>query len=413
MGKEDITVFLNALSDRQASIVIKDKQYMISTHFSLYDMEKYMDNLKSSNNAKVAIATIIHLKMQKCDLSIPTLEEISSEDDSVFIDYIMKLVDDSKELKKYFELTEEALPITERFRLTNNEYYKAWKNSMAKITKPMMKNFEQINRINQSWINPMEQIINSFQPITDAILNITQMPQRIAEIVAPIQDALTRFTNLFTEIVSSIQIPTFSEEEKQQLLESYKTWGMYGWTVIPNASFDLFYSKPNNKEEADKIALSHCSKKKIEDLFTELRQKKIKKEDLDSAIFCYENRQYKACALLLFGIIDAKVIRRQPKIETQKRRRPTGKGAIARIEKHFNQHENEEYFLFSILHYTCLFESLNIMFADGNDFKQEPIVINRNYINHGMNIRSARKKDCIQMFLILYNFLIFFEETWD
>ena len=37
------------------------------------------------------------------------------------------------------------------------------------------------------------------------------------------------------------------------------------------------------------------------------------------------------------------------------------------------------------------------------------MVLNRNYIDHGMNRKNVRKKDCIQLFLLLYNLCIVLE----
>ena len=70
----------------------------------------------------------------------------------------------------------------------------------------------------------------------------------------------------------------------------------------------------------------------------------------------------------------------------------------------------EEYFLYHMLYATGLLSCLNTFFADGNDFRHEPDVINRNFIDHGMNRRRVRKKDCIQLFVALYDLIEFLED---
>lgn len=41
--------------------------------------------------------------------------------------------------------------------------------------------------------------------------------------------------------------------------------------------------------------------------------------------------------------------------------------------------------------------------SGGENFVKEPKTINRNYIDHGMNTRDVRKRDCVQLFLATYN----------
>ena len=50
------------------------------------------------------------------------------------------------------------------------------------------------------------------------------------------------------------------------------------------------------------------------------------------------------------------------------------------------------------------------MNLNGDDFVKEPDVINRNFVGHGMNRRKVRRKDCIQLFLALYNVVDMTEE---
>lgn len=65
-------------------------------------------------------------------------------------------------------------------------------------------------------------------------------------------------------------------------------------------------------KEANALALRYCKDADMQDLFSEMRkEKKIKKSDLEEAIFCFENKKWKACILILFGLIDAKLIRLQ------------------------------------------------------------------------------------------------------
>ena len=71
---------------------------------------------------------------------------------------------------------------------------------------------------------------------------------------------------------------------------------------------------------------------------------------------------------------------------------------------------DEEYFLYHMLYATGLLSCLNTFFADGHYFRHEPDVINRNFIDHGMYRRRVRKKDCIQLFVALYDLIEFLED---
>ena len=115
------------------------------------------------------------------------------------------------------------------------------------------------------------------------------------------------------------------------------------------------------------------------------------------------------CALLLFGIIDAKLIRLQAIKKTEKRRK-VGSNAVKELEIKYREKVDEEYFLYHMLYVAGLLKCLKTFFADGNNFHGKPKVINRNFIAHGMNRRSVRRKDCIQLFLALYNLIELLEE---
>lgn len=124
-------------------------------------------------------------------------------------------------------------------------------------------------------------------------------------------------------------------------------------------------------------------------------------------LFCFENRCYKACSVILFGLIDSKLIRMMPKPKNEKEYRSVGVNAVREIEK---KHQ-EKQALYELLNYVNLFACLKTVFANANDFRREPSVINRNFVDHGMTNRNVRKRDCIQLFLLLNNFVDTFEKN--
>ena len=245
------------------------------------------------------------------------------------------------------------------------------------------------------------------EAIRPALENFARMAQEVSAAMKPIVEAVQQATASFAKAIADFQIPTITEERKQELIASYKKWGEYGWTLCPNAPFDCFDDLPASIEAANATMTPLCSKHEMEQLFEELHGQRIKKEDLDAAILCYNNRQYKACALILFGIIDAKLIRKQKRGE---RYRPSGSKAAKRLREQFEGGDNEK-MLFTMLLCVNLFTCLETLFANADDFKVEPATINRNFVSHGMTRRPVRQRDCIQLFLALYNLMLFFEFT--
>ncbi len=240
-----------------------------------------------------------------------------------------------------------------------------------------------------------------------AIENFVKMTQELATIMKPIVDAVQQVAAFFAKSIADFQIPSISEERKKELIDSYKKWGEYGWTLFPLAPFDSFDEPPTSVEAANVAMKTYCSRRSMELVFEELRSYHIKREDLDAAILCYDNRQYKACALILFGLIDAKLIRKQKRSEKY---RLSGSKAARRLRKQFEDSDNEK-MLFTMLLCVNLFACLETFFANAYDFKIEPPTINRNFVSHGMTRRPVRQRDCIQLFLALYNLMVFFDFT--
>lgn len=95
------------------------------------------------------------------------------------------------------------------------------------------------------------------------------------------------------------------------------------------------------------------------------------------------------------------------KSTNEKKYRSVGVNAVREIEK---KHQ-EKQALYELLNYVNLLACLKTVFANANDFRREPSVINRNFVDHGMTNRNVRKRDCIQLFLLLNNFVDTFEKN--
>ena len=221
---------------------------------------------------------------------------------------------------------------------------------------------------------------------------------------------------------NAIVIPGLSEDKKKERIEAFRQWGAYGWTVIPHANFKYFNTAPTSSKEANEKALS-CfrTKKQMEEFWKAFDSvEKIKRSDFEEAIKDFDNRCYKSCAMMLYSLIDGRLIRLQggPKTEKEKlesakktKRKPgrySGAAAVNRINNKYNEvHEDDiKVCFFSNLTRENLFCALAVLYANGNDFKEQPAVMNRNFVDHGMLHRKVRRMDCIQLFLAYYNFLM-------
>ena len=149
--------------------------------------------------------------------------------------------------------------------------------------------------------------------------------------------------------------------------------------------------------------MNFCKKADIESLFENLLEMKVvKKSDLEEAIYDYKQGKYKSCALIMFSLIDAKLIR----FQNADKQRKVGKGAVDFLAKKMKSDSDIEQIFHMLLCYENLIACLAKMFEHGNDFRKQPKVINRNFIDHGMMTRKVLKRDCIQLFLLYYNLIM-------
>ena len=246
-------------------------------------------------------------------------------------------------------------------------------------------------------------VVDSLRPAFESLANMVIKADQFAIAMKPMLDAIQQISASFAETIANISIPTFSEEEKQKLLESHCKWGELGWTWFQDAPMDFYDNPPADIRDANAKVKHLCTAQGMESIFNQIREQKINHEDLESAIFCFRNKQYKACALMLFGLIDAKLIRVQSR---SKGKRKVGANAVRQLKTQFEENKDEQVF-YTMLFCSNLFASLETIFAYGNDFRDEPDTINRNFVDHGMNRKRIRKRDCIQLFLVLSNLMYF------
>lgn len=300
-------------------------------------------------------------------------------------------------MKKIFDDIEIEIPVRQRFEIAYKTYTDVLSKRLAESMRPLVQTIEKIQHsVDLSWVHLMQELSNKMRPVYMNYLDgIMRTTQRIAESLQPYQQIADSIANM----ISHISFSHVSQEKIEQWKKNHVEWGKHGWPVLPEAPFNFYNGFPGDEKSINNKAMKYCTNEAMDELFGKMRNQKIKKSDLESAIFCFKNRQYKACTLLLFGLIDSKLIRLQPK-ETY---RSTGLGATSKLKGKLEEKIAEEHFLFTALYQMNLMACFETYFAKGNNFCNEPKVINRNYVDHGVNTREVRKRDCIQLFIALHN----------
>lgn len=230
--------------------------------------------------------------------------------------------------------------------------------------------------------------------------------ERVSEIAAQINwDQINKCLSSIGNAVEKLTNPIISSEEIERRKEAYRAWGRYGWAVPLDAPWDMFNDPPCDQKDANRRAMQYCRKHNIEQVFHALEGKKyVRKADLQEAQFCFEHRKYKACSMILFSMIDARLIRL---LKTQEnKQRPSGKAAAKYILEHVEKEYDNAQRLFFTLRLENLKSCYDCIFAKGDDFKKQVPNINRNFVDHGMRWKAVNRTESIQVLLLYYETII-------
>lgn len=364
-------------------VTIDNVKCDVTAFLSMHDFEAFIQN--DSDNAKYIFAEFVHKKIVPGAYTIPTVDEIASASDENFKPLIDALLKKDSTLQECFGKQSEDAPLCQRFVFAVKDESKIFAQNIAEAFK---------NVVIPKFDFPVHQIIenigNRLQQITNAINSIVSVT---------------------SELWKSIQIPTISEERKAEIASAQVKWGELGWTQPPNSPIGLFSTAPGCNDDANKVAMQYCTSEEMEDLFNILRgMNRVKKSDIEEAIFDYKNGKYKSSVLVLFGLIDARLIRLQRKEDRNaKGRRAVGASAAKKLFSRIEKEQDIKKKCFLLFSFLNVNSCLQKVFEDGDDFKKQPLVINRNFVDHGMMHRKVTKRDCIQLFLLYYNLMEFLD----
>ena len=263
----------------------------------------------------------------------------------------------------------------------------------------------------------MENRDKETQLFLEYVLNSEEVKYNVTRFFRSIDPGMANITNGVIALLNELREPALrlysqlqlSLEKKDAFRSASEQWGKMGWTYPPSAGISLFYTFPDDPNEADTIASAWSRAEDMEELFSLLKEKGVHQDDMEEAIFLFHNEKYKSCALILFSMIDAVLIHCQSTELTKNgniKRRKTGySGAKEILEKTDEKVHFEK--LPIVLSYFNLMACLKKIFESGEDFRVQPDILNRNFVVHGMLTRKVIRKDCIQLFLLYYNLLSF------
>lgn len=385
------------------NLKINDKEYSVTLYLSAGDVFALIDYINSGEHEyNIATAMIIEKHIIPIQEEKPPIDVIAADKMALKM-YISEIVDEEEKLKEFYDKYENENNCCRRFVYAVND---KWKEQVQKSAIAMANAFEgPLSIINKQSVDLLGKLTTRANIIAKAIEPYARISEKITKTVVAINQQITSF-------LSGVKIPHISEKRKGELCESYECWGAFGWAIIPQAELSLYNQAPKSQQEANEIAMTYCKNSDMLKLFDNIRTLKgVNKKDFEEAVFDYEHKQYKSCAMILFSLLDAKLIRMQRKsdINPRTKRRDSGIRAAENIKKRIESEQNIDKKLFLLLSHKNLFSCLSAFFVGGDDFKVQPSLANRNFVDHGMLTKNIRKRDCIQLFLLYYNFLEFFE----
>lgn len=397
-------------------IKLDNKQCEITPYLSFHDLEVIASkDDEGIIDYKHRVAEIIAFHTGE----MFTEEDLYNADQAVLDEYIVACASNDDVLGQYYN----GLDIAD----TNERYIKAIEATSKHYANKIAEAFNEsltpaLNQISykmqlasQNLIKAMgngltDKFKQAYQPMLENISSsIKTISQAYIKNYSDIDKTISRIVETYKSAIQNIKIPSISEEYKGRIIESYSVWGSMGWTIPPNADFNMFCTRPNSLEDAYTRIKQYTQQEDLEELFEEIMQcENIKMDDANEAIECFVSSHYKACSLIIFGMIDARLIQSQTESYSSKgKRRSSGVKAAEKLFSKIKESHLNEGVLFSMLLHVNILEAIRVIFKDGDDFKVQPDVINRNFVGHGMLERNVTEEDCILLFLLLYNFTVY------
>lgn len=256
------------------------------------------------------------------------------------------------------------------------------------------------------------------------------MDESLFPYVSAVEEVFGEGGSITTRISAAAEEFRKQNEEREKALAPIKrqfevadriiSIGELGWTAVPDTCFDSYMDCPvGDYEKADEYFLKLLEDDVVESLFSEIVSISDSEslDDVLEAIAEYRNGRFKSSALIVFCLIDGVLIRnhkdevlemyKQTDQYKRRQRRPVGEAAAKSIAEFFGHNTPAS---FHFYHYVGLKSCLTKLFADAEDFSIPEYPINRNMLSHGMLKRKVEKKDCLQLFLLFRNLIMYIND---
>lgn len=254
-----------------------------------------------------------------------------------------------------------------------------------------------------------DDILLTIEKVNNAIINLTRFGEKIVEGYIAFDNWWQNAYPKIYEAIINADTPEHSAEKKKELICCYKKWGEYGWTFNGQTKMTTLSSLPLSLEDADQQMSHYCTKDGVSEIKNKLVDNGVNQADLEEAFFCFENGKYKASAIILFALIDHELIskgfRHEPRDNQTEGNYKIGLSAVCEYRKQ-NKKAYDNSFLYANLYFLNIMETLMTLFRDSNNFTNEPNMINRNFVAHGMSNRAVTEIDCFKVWSALYSLVV-------
>ncbi|MBP7021469.1 MAG: hypothetical protein KBC30_06610 [Planctomycetes bacterium] len=370
---------LTITDEKKIRVEIADKKCEIPPQLYFSDIAFIYKTLENSftGDFRSIVAAIIVSRTE----GVFEFKEIYNLDNSIFDKYIEICVNEEDTLRKNYELSK----ITD-----NNEKF--------------------VRAILQTGIEVKESLSKSLKNFVKNFSQEDESSEDSAEKIESVKIFVDSGWEYLSELSRSLLV--ISSWILKSWIKIMVSWGKYGWTIPPEMPLQAYIIAPKNSKNAYNMMEPYISDNHMERVFDMLRKmENINDSNLNEVIECFKSKHYTGCAGILFPMIDSMSIRYRSN-EKQKA------VCLRAIKKYFGSIKltNIEEIISFILYKENIFTALKIFFKHGDDFKNEPEILNRNFLLHGMMDRDVTKEDCIKLFLLLYNFtqfMNFFDEKKD
>ncbi|MEE1037980.1 MAG: hypothetical protein U0K95_02350, partial [Eubacterium sp.] len=198
-------------------IKINSIEYSLDTQISLAEHKEIVDTLRKEDvNYKDFFVEFISKKIN------------TGGETKITIDDIEKYCDLPVVIEEFIG-TDEKLKVLYEQHLFEKDMYEAFFSAIhQKLDDEWKKITDQIPKIDT-------QVLSAISSFGRAIAKIVTSSaiQTLGKVLTQFYESIEELSIKIAKMVSEIKIPTISDERKQELVEAFKTWGSYGWTILP------------------------------------------------------------------------------------------------------------------------------------------------------------------------------------